>query len=184
MSFMIISQGFEGGRFSISWHQSLKPWSDKIKETNFLKSASWSNSQSSCWKIPKYWCCSTKFGTILNHMEWVHSTVLMMKNNLRKFWGVKFVSEACLCHENAEDVQQILTLCKNWSGARFLRVKWGMVILRKFFGGKITLRNPFRWLLNRFSKFWHRLKSLVIAKLDCSYDESINLRKFCWVKFV
>ena len=62
-------------------------------------------------------------------------------------------------------------------------LKWGMGILRNFLR-KITLRNPFRWLLNRFSKFWHRLKSLVIAKLDCSHDENINLRKFWWVKFV
>ena len=50
-----------------------------IKETSFLKSASWSNSQSRCWKIAKYWYCSTKFGTILNHMEWLHYTDLMMK---------------------------------------------------------------------------------------------------------
>ena len=50
-----------------------------IKETSFLKSASWPNSQSRCWKIAKYWYCSTKFGTILNHMEWLHYTDLMMK---------------------------------------------------------------------------------------------------------
>ena len=53
-----------------------------------------------------------------------------------------------------------------------------MGILRNFFGGKITFRNPFRLLLNRFSKFWHRLKSFVIVKLDCSHDQIINLRKF------
>ena len=43
-----------------------------IKETSFLKSAFRSNSQSSYWKIPKYWRCSTKFDTVLNHMQWVH----------------------------------------------------------------------------------------------------------------
>ena len=42
-----------------------------IKETSFLKSASWSTSKSGCWKIAKYWCCSALFDTFLNNMEWI-----------------------------------------------------------------------------------------------------------------
>ena len=56
-------------------------------------------------------------------------------------------------------------------------VKSGLEQDFMFFLGKITLRNPFRWFLNRFSKFWHCLKSLVIAKVGCSYNENINLRQ-------
>ena len=54
------------------WSHHLNRIPAVIKETSFLKSTSRSNSQSRCWKIAKYWCCSTKFGTVFNHVEWVH----------------------------------------------------------------------------------------------------------------